>query len=316
MRISGFSMVKNATKLYYPIAEAIASILPIVDEFVLALGKGDEDDHTRATVEALGSDKIRIIDTVWDTKRYPDGTENARQTDIAKAACTGDWFFYLQADEVVHEKFLPEIQEQCQRFVDNPEVEGFLFNYLHFWGDYQHYIPNHGWYPREIRIIRNDPEIHSWRSAQSFRRIPDFDGHSYRQKTGTYKLQVVPLQAYIYHYGWVRPPRLMQQKKQALSNIHKSQKSQKAEAEEAPSKAFDYGYLKRLPRFSGTHPGVMESRLSEFDWGDELTPDKVNQHRKPFKHETLKNRLITLLEQNVLGGRQLFGHSNWKLYSG
>ena len=315
MRISGFSMVKNATKLYYPISEAIQSILPLVDEFVLALGKGDEDDRTREVVEGIGSEKIRIIDTVWDTEAYPNGTENAHQTDIAKEACTGDWLFYLQADEVVHEQFLPVIEAQCRKHLSDPEVEGFLFNYLHFWGDYWHVIPNHGWYPQEIRIVRNDPDIHSWRSAQSFRRIPNFDGISYRQKEGTYKLQVVPLDAYIYHYGWARPPQLMKRKKRALANIHKK----KGEAEKAVTNLdadtvpFDYGYLDQLPRFEQAHPAVMSKRISAFDWEDQLTPDCVNPERKPFKHETVKNRVLTFFEQNLMGGRQFFGHNNWKL---
>ena len=318
MRISGFSMVKNATKLYYPIQEAIASILPMVDEFVLALGKGDDDDRTREVVESLNSDKIRIIDTVWDTKAFPRGTENAHQTDIAKAACTGDWLFYLQADEVVHEQYLPEIEAQCRKHMDNPEVEGFLFNYLHFWGDYWHIIPNHGWYPQEIRIIRNDPDIHSWRSAQSFRRIPDFDGQSYRQKAGTYKLNVVPLSAYIYHYGWARPPHLMKRKKQALAGIHQS-KQEQSNNQQPPdserSNGFDFGDLRKLRRFKGTHPEVMAERIKAFDWAEALKPENINKNRKPFKHETFKNRLLTFVEQNFMGGRQFFGHNNWKQVS-
>jgi hypothetical protein len=316
MRISGFSMVKNATKLYYPITEVITSILPLVDEFVLALGQGDADDQTREVVENLNSDKIRIIDTTWDTQTFPRGTENAHQTDIAKEACTGDWLFYLQADEVVHEQFLPEIEEQCKRHFDDPQVEGFLFNYIHFWGDYWHIIPNHGWYPQEIRIIRNDPDIHSWRSAQSFRRIPHFDGFSYRQKEGTYKLNVVPLDAYIYHYGWARPPHLMKRKKNALAQIHQKN-GEESQSDSSTLKAntteFDYGDLSKLPRFKGTHPKVMTDRLKEFDWADKLDPEKVDKTREPFKHETLKNRVLTYLEQNLMGGRQFFGHNNWKV---
>ncbi|MEL6853091.1 MAG: hypothetical protein AAFP92_31565, partial [Bacteroidota bacterium] len=174
MKISGFTMVKNADKLYYPIKASIASILPLVDEFVVALGDCDADDRTREEILSLASEKIRIIDTVWNLERYPNGMENAHQTDLAKAACSGDWLFYLQADEVVHEADLPKIKQACQRWLDDPQVEGLLFNYRHFWGDYDHYQDCHGWYPREIRIVRNDPEIHSWESAQSFRRIPDF----------------------------------------------------------------------------------------------------------------------------------------------
>ncbi|MFO7810392.1 MAG: hypothetical protein R6V47_03355, partial [Candidatus Delongbacteria bacterium] len=75
MKISGFSMVKNGIKLYYPVVEMIKSILPIVDEFVIAIGKGDDD--TREKVEGINDPKIKIIDTVWDLEKYPRGMENA-----------------------------------------------------------------------------------------------------------------------------------------------------------------------------------------------------------------------------------------------
>ena len=73
MKISGFTMGKNALKLYYPMRQSVESILPLVDEFVVALGDSDEDDITRAEIAAIGSEKIRIVDTVWDIEKYPRG---------------------------------------------------------------------------------------------------------------------------------------------------------------------------------------------------------------------------------------------------
>ena len=212
MKISGFSMGKNALKLYYPMRQSVESILPLVDEFVVALGDSDEDDITRSEIEAIGSDKIRIVDTVWDIEKYPRGMEHAHQTDIAKDLCSGDWLFYLQSDEVVHERDLEKIRLRCEELLDDHEVEGLLFRYRHFWGDYEHVQDGHCWYRKEIRIVRNNSQIHSWESAQSFRRIPGFDGVNYRQQAGTYKLKVADVDAEIFHYGWVRPPRLMQNK--------------------------------------------------------------------------------------------------------
>ena len=84
MKISGFTFVKNASKLYIPAKEAILSILPICDEFVIALGDNDSDDNTLELINSIGSDKIRIVHTVWDTSTYTRNTEFARQTDIAK----------------------------------------------------------------------------------------------------------------------------------------------------------------------------------------------------------------------------------------
>mgnify|MGYP006266169143 CR=1 FL=1 len=314
MTISGFSFVKNATKLYYPIRAVIESILPIVDEFVVAVGDNDPDDHTLQEIEAIGSPKVKILHTTWNLEAFPNGTENAHQTDLAKAACSGDWLFYLQADEVVHEKYLPTIAGRCRELLPDKRIEGLVFDYVHFWGDYHHYQHAHGWYPYEVRIIRNDPEIHSWQSAQSFRRIPQFNGKNYRQEEGTHKLNVAHAHAAIYHYGWVRPPRLMQNKRRALDTVHKGS-ARVAELYKGQAPLFDYGPLGRLPRFRGTHPAVMQAFIERFDWQEQLRYDKgpFPQRDRPFKHEIWKNRALTWFEQNLFGGRQLFTFRNYNL---
>ena len=313
MTISGFTIAKNTAKLYYPIKQSIMSILPIVDEFVVALGDCDNDDHTRKEIESIGSDKIKIIDTVWDIEKYPNGTENAHQTDIAKNACSGDWLFYLQADEVVHEKFLPIIKNKCEEMLHNKEIEGLLLKYRHFWGDYNHYHIAHGWYPYEIRIIRNNTDIHSWESAQSFRRIPDFDNINYRQQKGTYKLDVALVDAYIFHYGWVRPPEYMRKKTYALDTIHKGQKKAEELYKEQPSE-FDYGPLNLLPKFKETHPKVMQEWIAQFDWQDKLQyRGKPNPNRVPHKHEKLKNKILTFIEQSILKGKHIGGFKNYNI---
>ncbi len=270
------------------------SILPIVDEFIVALGDCDPNDQTKEEILSIKSDKIRIIDTVWDLEKYPNGMENAHQTDIAKSECKGDWCFYLQADEVVHEKYLDGIASNCAEFRNDPDVEGFLFDYVHFWADYDHIQNSYGWYASEIRIVRNDPEIHSWKSAQSFRRIPDFDGINYRVKDGTEKLKVVEVGASIYHYGWVRPPVLMQNKSKSLDTIHKGKPAADKEYIEKPG-YFDYGPLGRLKRFGDTHPEVMKSFISEFNWSEALNygSKEKNPARKRRKDERLKYRILT-----------------------
>ena len=314
MKISGFSMVKNADSLYYPIKEAIESILPLVDEFVLALGDCKEGDKTLEIINSIQSDKLKVIHTVWDLEKYPRGMENAHQTDLAKAACTGDWLFYLQADEVVHEKYLPAIRKRCEELLDDDSVEGLLFQYKHFWGDYDHYHISHGWYPNEIRIVRNRPDIHSWESAQSFRRIPGFDGVNYRQQEGTHKLKVARVDAFIYHYGWVRPPHYMQNKKKALDTIHKGASNVKELYRKAANE-FNYGPLGSLGKFKETHPAVMQSWIRKFDWREKLnyTSKIEDTGRKLHKHERLKYRILTFLEQNLLGGRQIGGFKNYHL---
>lgn len=311
MKISGFSFVKNGTKLYYPIKEAVASILPIVDEFVVAVGKGDDDDRSKEEILSIGDPKIKIIDTLWDEKYCQRGAINAIQTDIAMNECSGDWLFYLQADEVVHEKYLPTIKKRCEQLVDNKNVEGLLFKYIHFWGDYYHYHTSHGWYPNEIRIVRNHPNIHSWESAQSFRWFNYYDKP--HQREGTRKLNVAPVDAYIYHYGWVRPPHYMQSKRRSLDSIHWGKKKATDFYDKAP-KEFDYGPLDRLDKFNGTHPEVMKDMISRMNWQDKLQySGKPNPYREPHKHETTKYRILSWIERHLNGGKPIASFKNYNL---
>ncbi len=309
MKISGFTFLRNTSKLYYPVRESILSVLDFVDEFVVALGKGDPGDDTEELLASLGSSKIRIIHTAWDLNAYPGGSEYAHQTDLAMQACTGDWLFYLQGDEVVHEDDLPEIRGACEKYLDDPEVEGLLFNYLHFFGDYEHFFSDHCWYKKEIRMVKNKQDIHSWRDAQSFRVMPDFEGNYFQQK-GTTRLRCVALEARIFHYGWVRPPGLMQKKSDAAAVSY----SGKVSSEEAPE--FDYGRLDRCRVFTGSHPAVMKEKISTLNWKDKLRfsgPDAIG--RKRMKHERLKYRVLIWLEENLLGGYVIGGFKNYILLS-
>jgi hypothetical protein len=311
MKISGFSFVRNGDKLYYPFTEAVRSILPIVEKFVVAVGEGDEDDRTREKLAAIGDPKIRIIDTVWDEEYFHRGIINALQTDVAKEACTGDWLFYLQADEVVHEKYLPVIEARCKELLRDGRVEGLLFSYRHFWGDYKHFHAGHGWYPNEIRIVRNRPDIHSWQSAQSFRRFDYYENP--RQPHGHHKLKVARVDAEIYHYGWVRPPHLMQNKKRALDSVHWGIRRADEFYDAAPDE-FDYGPLNLLAEFDGTHPAVMDEMIAGMNWQDKLQfTGKPDPHRRPHKHELPKYRFLSFVEKSLFGGRQIGGFKNYIL---
>ena len=316
MKISGFTMGKNALKLYYPMRHSVESILPLVDEFVVVLGDSDTNDRTRAEIESIGSDKIRIIDTVWDIEKYPRSMEHAHQTDIAMSHCSGDWLFYLQSDEVVHERDHERIRKRCEELLDNRSVEGLLFRYRHFWGDYQHVQDGHCWYRKEIRIVRRQPDLHSWESAQSFRRIPDFDGLNYRQQAGTYKLKVAEVDAEIFHYGWVRPPRVMQNKIKAFRTNHRGYASVAVqEARHHFDAVFDYGNLNKYTVYNGTHPAVMKPWIEKFDWKGQLRFSGPLVSTNPFraKHDRFKYRVISWIEKKLLGGRRLGEFKNYIL---
>lgn len=299
MKISGFSFIRNGEKLEYPVTESIKSILPICDEFIIAVGKGDEDDHTREIIKSINSDKIKIIDTEWTDLEKLRGHIYSKQTNIALNKCTGDWCFYIQCDEVVHGKYLTYIQEKCKEYINHKTIEGFLFNFKHFWGDYDHYIVNHRWYPREIRIVRNCIGVESIGDAQSFRR---------NQK----KINVVQLKADIFHYGWVRPPKLMKVRYYNVAIIYKG----KNKAEEMYNKkntTFDYGSLEKLHLYRDSYPQVMQERIKKMDWKDQL--QYKGKSKVKFNHNRLQYKVLTFIEQKIFhgSGKEPWGYKNYNL---
>jgi glycosyltransferase involved in cell wall biosynthesis len=284
VRISGFSFCRNAVSLYYPIGEAIRSALPIVDEFVIAVGESDDD--TVEVIRAIGDPKVRIIETSWDPKHFVHGAINAVQTNIALDACSGDWCLYLQADEVLHEADHAKILRTLERVHERPEVEGLLFDYLHFWGAYDRYQKARNWYRNEVRVVRNGIGVRSWKSAQGFR----IDGR---------KLRVVRADgARIFHYGWVRPPRLMKRKSIALDSLHHDRDWVERRHPE-PQRPFDYGPLDHLARFTGTHPAVMRERIANQDW----TLPPPGPEGLAHEHNRLGTRVLGWIERNVLRTR-------------
>ena len=310
MTISGYSFIRNATKLAFPLKESVLSILDLVDEFIISYSPGDDDDNTLELIESIGSNKIRVIHADWEPERFKQNTLYSHLSDFAKSNCSGDWLFYLQADEVIHEKYLDVIKNACQHYLGNDKVDALLFNYKHFWGDYDHCFTHHGWYPKEIRIIRNNPAIHSWRDAQSFRLIDDFKSNteSYQKKDGTHKLKVAVIPAFIYHYGWVRSPIKMRTKQNRMGETWDPKRPVAIE------KSIDYGPLSKVPLFTGSHPKAMQERISNMNWQDSLQYiGEVNPNRLKHKHEKLKYRIRSWIEINLLRGREIGGFKNYKI---
>ncbi|HXQ20207.1 MAG TPA: glycosyltransferase [Candidatus Acidoferrales bacterium] len=292
MKISGFTFVRNAVDLYYPVVESITSILPICDELVVAAG--DSTDGTTALIRGINNPKIKIIETVWDQSQFVRGATNAQQTNIALDACTGDWAFYLQADEVVHEDDLQPVVDRMRAALDDRRVEGLLFDYLHFFGDYEHYQTAHNWYRHEVRIVRTGIGARSWHSAQGFRR----DGQ---------KLHVLPSGGRIFHYGWVRPPRHMMRKAHTFKTLHEGYAAADAFYPDL-NREYDFGKLCGRVRFNGTHPAVMRARIVAQDW-------QIRRGTNLQRHDLLRIRLLSFIENRILGMR-IGEHRNYILLRG
>lgn len=290
MKVCGFTFIRNAVKFDFPVVEAITSILPLCDHFVVAVG--NSDDNTRELIQEIGSEKISIVDTKWDESLKKGGVVYADETDKAFDAIPTeyDWCFYIQGDEALHEKFLPAVKQAMHNNLHRQEVEGLLFGYRHFYGTYDYIGDSRKWYRNEIRVIRNDKSIRSYRDAQGFR------------KNGR-KLKVAPANAEIYHYGWVRPPVFMQEKIDEVQKFYKGLSGGEA-TNRAKIKAFDYsGHYDALTRFEGIHPKVMHPRIARHNW--QVDVDEKRIRMKP------KYRFLYFIEKKF--GVRLFEYRNYKL---
>ena len=132
MKVSGFTFIRNGTVLGYPFIESINSILPICDEFIIAVGPSEDD--TLARLRNINSKKIKIIQTQWNENMKDRGFVYAQQKMIAQFNCSGDWAFYLEGDEVIHEDDLITIKKSMQKSLNNFRIEALVFDYYHFFG--------------------------------------------------------------------------------------------------------------------------------------------------------------------------------------
>ena len=54
MKLSAFTFVRNARRFGYPMAESIASVMDIVDEYVIAVGDSSDDAEDKDRRNYLG----------------------------------------------------------------------------------------------------------------------------------------------------------------------------------------------------------------------------------------------------------------------
>lgn len=286
MKITGFTIIKNAVINDYPIVEAIRSILPIVDEMIVLVG--DSTDDTETLIRSINSDKIRIHHSVWDKSLQKGGFVLADETNKAfdLVGADSDWAFYIQGDECIHEKYHASILEAAQRHLADRRVDGLLFNYLHFYGTYDYVGDSRKWYDKEVRLIRNDKSIRAYRDAQGFRRNGE-------------KIRVKPAHAWVYHYGWVKSEEKMRSK--VANMVHYWEEMGKKGG--APEELFNPNDFESLVKFEGTHPAVYLERIRNKNWQVNFDVSK--------KKFSFKDWLLYRLEK--ITGKRLFAFRNYEI---
>jgi hypothetical protein len=243
-------------------------------------------------IRNIGSEKIRIIETEWETGLREGGRSFALETDKAYSAISADtdWAFYIQGDECVHEKYLPVIKQGMKDHLSDENVEGLLFKYLHFYGSYDFTASSRRWYRNEIRVLKYRKGVSSYRDAQGFRR-------------DSRKIKVKPVEAFIYHYGWVKPPKGLTNKVVNFNQFYHN--DDWLEKNIPKGTDFDYGNADRLIKFVGTHPSVMQKRIDALNWKFNFDPVELKKKMSP------RRRMLQKLEDWT--GWRLGEYKNYRL---
>jgi hypothetical protein len=297
MKVSGFTILRHGTKFDYPYLESLRSLLPLVDELIVNVGIGEDDTLDRLTAFARdeGQGKVVLFESHWpldDPEKRKGGQILADQTNLALDRCTGDWCVYLQADEVLHEKDLPELKCAMESNLENPEIDGLLFRYIHFYGSFDVVRNSRSAYRREVRIIKRASGARSIGDAQSFR-LPDGS-----------KPRVALLAASVYHYGWVRPPEVMKEKTFFMDTLYHGANKPKAGA---TSTGDNYRYKKiwGLYAFRGSHPKAMRERIAAKKWS-------WNLKESPLEWEFADAKKIALDLFECVTGCRLFEYRSYR----
>ena len=127
--ISGFMIIKDALKQGYPFVEAIASALPVCDEFLIS--DGYSTDGTYETIEKIAqlNRKVKIYRQKWPVAKS--ASFLADVTNDVRKKCQSEYIFYVQANEIVHEESFAFIEALPEM---RPDVNTFSFPYMQFLG--------------------------------------------------------------------------------------------------------------------------------------------------------------------------------------
>ena len=287
MKISGFTFIRNGCELGYPFEAAIRSLLPLCDEVIVNVPQSTDD--TLEVVRGIKDGKIRIIETQWDEAQRTAGLALSHHTNLALRECTGDWCVYIQGDEVLHEASISAMRSTMERESNNPQVQGLLVNYTHFYGSYWTCVYSLGWYYREVRVVRRDPAIQSRGDAQGFRTI---NGE---------KLCVKNSGGQYHHYGFALEPKQMRVKKDNLARLYDPEVK-----DAGPRPEGFYDDDQKVRKFTGTHPGVMRDIVAAAKW--------TYQSRNPlirFRRNYFWEDIALIIKQCT--GITLGVHKNYRL---
>jgi glycosyltransferase involved in cell wall biosynthesis len=295
MKVSGFTFVRDAIRLDYPIVESIRSILPIVDEFVVNVGASN--DGTIDLVRRITSPKLKIVESAWNPNLSSGGYVLAQQTNIALFNCTGDWAIYLQSDEAIHERDHAQLLALMARYRTDDRVEGLVLQRVSFYGDYETILNMH---PLRCELVCRVVKPH--RFVLSRGDALGFTVHPKYKEMG-HRIRVVDSGLDLFHYLDVRSP--------ATSKVFIEQKSKfwidGSERNPHQLEIHDH-YYNQFPRqfvmeYRGSHPASMQPRI------------QAHQTRLDLKSPRWRTKL-TAVERKLYLRTKLIDLFGWRIGPG
>ncbi|MDA8298498.1 MAG: hypothetical protein M0Z57_00625 [Deltaproteobacteria bacterium] len=261
MKISGFTFIRNGILMGYPFKESIMSALPLVDEFIVVVC--ESADQTKNELEKLKdlNPKIKLIESDWKITKKS-GTILSEKTNLAIQNITGDYGLYVQCDEGIHEKDYEKILRVLEENINDKNVKGFVFDYIHFFGGYFSYAKRSEkrfFYDREVRIIRNDGTVLSWGDAMGFK---DLNG----VKINIENKNALPLNVNMFHYGRAKNPADMYKKDKEMERL------------------YNFQIINRLKNWvSNYDPRIDKYIYSDFGWLERIDRKNLDFHPAPFR---------------------------------
>ena len=102
------------------------------------------------------------------------------------------------------------------------------------------------------------------------------------------------LDAWIYHYGWAKPPGSQKAKQESFQKHWHDDQWVNTNLPVAGTGEFDYNIISGLKSFTGSHPEVMKPRLESKNW--EFHPD-------PRKNKLPAGKKLLQGIENLVGWR-------------
>ena len=191
---AGFTIVRNAIKLDFPVEASIRSLLPVCDEVVVNVGRSE--DETLALVRSIRDPKIRIVETEWDMTRRNTAPASRRPGDARVPPSLGD----LHPGDELHERGAAALAAAIQRYDGDRRASCWCATSIST--GLRHHRTHRRWYRREVRAVRLDPslDIRPYQGAQGFR-------------VGPRKIRARLTTAEMFHYGWARPAQALREKR-------------------------------------------------------------------------------------------------------